>query len=1510
MSSETLLDLIRQKFSPQEGQMLVQSLSQDPQVWHLITDENKSLAYFQNIPADISSYTPGAISLWLIEHELDVQLGNIKDYEYKLPPKIRQKAALTFETVLNTSLPPVDLISSGLLALTLRERRVLKGTWAGVANEIFQKRDQNSFQKNFAIWRTPIACLYHFCNDFDQFMNEFIFSKKPNISKSSIPVFIHTYLSNPQENRILEGKLFDLAQNLHIDLQLDCLHWLDVFGKQPLRETLAKHLIQTKSNVDFFANVFSGMETFSTINGEIDPINKTVRYSLPENVNRLGAFYYYSGDNQKSSETYQMAGSILEFLRTQALFQSATNSKRDIISQSQWLQIIKAVPNSVQARLFYIQALINNGRYEEAQNYLREIPPSKEKRFISAQLQSSNQKGTLEAIDPNEIITDHSLENPPFQASYYVHHANMNTEADFLRLLLSQNVSNQDPNWIEKLIKNSFQQLDLLELACEYLEKSQNINKAVEISSFLERAKPEDKKQKQTLARLLCKAERWGDAFSILQNLVTSDSVSEIIDLERFAEAALKTNHVDMAISICQNILKRDSVNVKALILLGEGYMENGDSVKAIQHMEQVVEMIPDEGDTWLALSKIWQRNGQIDRSFEILDKGVHALPNNPKLLRALGSAHLGKQAPADAVIYLGKAYEIEPEHFKGRLNFAQAKYQLGQYEQAWELLKTDVNNYQDRPVVAPLLGKVLLAMGELKTAENVLIFAAEQDPSDLETVSTAAGLTIKQQEISLKEIDEVKLDQVLNIINRSLHSNPDNIQLLIDLADINRLKGHFQEALDAYSQLSERDFSDDSSQKWRLAFGLGKSAIKLENPDLALAALQEASSKKSGNLMVLHALAEAYQINELHEKAQVTAKTCLKIAPQDIDNIIWFADFKIKNNEPQEAVTALKEAIEIKPDSIELKLWLARTLLTINKKNDAFLITKEIIDGSKADAEDLNQAAYICVRLNKADMAIQALEKSLQLASSYSPTRIMDLAAAYSQNGLKDKALEIIDNEKASFAEHPQLALLKSDILENLGQYGTALETLALFSDEKKIPLLQNEDEIKLLKQSPLLYIYDFSTPSYYYRVGKLNRALGNISTAQTSFQKALEIRPDHEILQNALAESYFIGLYFPNVLEKTTSDIVNEPLAIDVEGINLFFTHIESLISTDEFDHARQLMLDDLPEWVPDSPRKAAIQSRLAKHEGNLDEAAYYLNLAHKLYRDQFNASEFALEMVFKQSIALNSIAEAYFDLERYKEALTYHQELDSMLSNQPLYDLGFAKALIKCAELQQVANILKITQHCPGNRALSDQNKYTCQELINNVKGFLPQDQYLCLKSRMIGAFTGQWPISLSSETCITTADSASALILGSANQDLIQQILDTFPEAAAVLQAYGVYALRNGVTDALPYITRAIKIIPSDPINHALYAFLSESDPENAIKSLEIALGLWENETEWHMLAAEMYKKLGNTSGASRHISEALSYNPDNPKYWEKRGEINIKLNQLPEAKSDFEKSIAL
>ncbi len=100
--------------------------------------------------------------------------------------------------------------------------------------------------------------------------------------------------------------------------------------------------------------------------------------------------------------------------------------------------------------------------------------------------------------------------------------------------------------------------------------------------------------------------------------------------------------------------------NPKALILLGEGFWQKGDTVKAIQHMEEVVETIPEEAATWLALAQIWQENEQTDKTMEVLQKGVVAIPDSPELLRELGKVMLEKQSPADAISYLKKAHDLD----------------------------------------------------------------------------------------------------------------------------------------------------------------------------------------------------------------------------------------------------------------------------------------------------------------------------------------------------------------------------------------------------------------------------------------------------------------------------------------------------------------------------------------------------------------------------------------------------------------------------------------------------------------------------------------------------------------------------------------------------------------------------------------------------------------------------------------------------------------------------------
>ena len=140
MSIEAFLDLIRQRFSSAEGKLILEALTQDPLVWQFVKDEEHSLPYFNTTADEIEAFTPGSIALWLIEKEMGISLPSAEDLSQAMPDPVRQRAAKAFQTVINTGLPPTNLHDAGLLALTLRERRLIKGSWQGISEELFKSQ--------------------------------------------------------------------------------------------------------------------------------------------------------------------------------------------------------------------------------------------------------------------------------------------------------------------------------------------------------------------------------------------------------------------------------------------------------------------------------------------------------------------------------------------------------------------------------------------------------------------------------------------------------------------------------------------------------------------------------------------------------------------------------------------------------------------------------------------------------------------------------------------------------------------------------------------------------------------------------------------------------------------------------------------------------------------------------------------------------------------------------------------------------------------------------------------------------------------------------------------------------------------------------------------------------------------------------------------------------------------------------------------------------------------------
>ena len=1508
MPLEGLLDLIRNRFSPSEGQILVNSLQQDPLVWQFAQDD-QYLSYLQSEASDFLDFSPGKIALWFVNHSIDEPIDDLMNPTAALSDELHQQAAKTLETVKNTGLPPADLESAGLLALALYEKRDQKGCWDDVVKEVFEGTKRQDSQKIFKTWRTPFSCLYSLYADFKDAAAALLHVENDILRKAFVPVILHAYLANPLELDKLLDILYGHLVNQPLDLQLESLKWLEVFQKIDLRKKLAKHLIETKKNIDFIANVFSEVESFKTANQIVDPLDKHIRYTLPEDVNRLAALHYYAGNKQKASEIYRISSDILKTLNSQTLFQSFTNQTNQT-SPTSWMGLVTSIPNSRTAKQFYINALIDQERFDEAGLILKELEDSPEKQILDLKITKALNPENLASQKSFESIDDAVRTESSTTPSFYVHEAKLNNTEALLNQILEN--TQLDGGVVEDILRNNISNPKIVELVRDIHLKAENYDSALALTSLLERQEPQENKHKRDLAILYSKKDRWEETFDTLQEFIQKSADAEIRDMEMFAEAALKTDRIDIAISISQNIIKKAPRNIKALILLGEGLMYKGDIIKAIQHMEHVVEMIPEEPETWLTLARLWRENGQMDRAFDILSKGVAALPNEPKLLRQFGKAHLDRQTPSTALPLLEKAFELDPGDLSGKLNLADARYQVGQYQEAWHLLEPYSDNYKGTPQVAKLLGLVLLAMDKKTEAEPVLCFAAEHYPEDIEIVLTSAQLIINEYETNFDDLPTKRLEHTAEILRKASDIHPNQTMFSLHAADIERLKGNHQKALEAYQKLSSSHGESKTLEDWRLQYGLGTSAIALGEHEMGLAALQTAASKKPENLLVLHALVEGYQSAQFPTKAEELARTALKLAPQELSNILWFADYKKNNNEPEDAIEALEEAMKMNPDQTKLKLWLSRLYISTGSLEQSKSLLETLITEEDIYPEELHQAAYIGMQMNELELTLAALEKAFQERAGFNPVLLMDLAAVNMLVDQQKRALELLNVEPDKLEKSPQIALLRADFLSNLGQYEAAMNTLHLIDEfaEKGLPQESNTSITK--NRSPLLYTFDLTFPGYLFRLTQINQALGNFEQAQSFISRALEINSNDDKLKCAAVGSQIQSLDFTKILADTSEEVNNElsPSALSVDSLDIICSKIEILLMEGEIQTAQEIN-KTLSQANSNYPRYLAIQSRLASIYGDLEAAESYFDDAVDAYENTLGGLKAKdLQIVFRKLRNLISIADAALALEDYQRAIQIYENAWRIFDNQPLNNYRFIQALIKTAEEQQKANALAIINHAPGGEIFSDNNLRMSELLVDHLKGYLPKDELMCVKARLASAFSGEWPLTLNASICMNTPEKAVAVLLGTKDEKILMEILATYPENPAILQAYAINALKNNRDNGVQSVEKALQFDTSNPVNHALLAMLNQDQPDQAIKSIETALSFWPEEAEWHAFAADLYNKMGKFDLASKHISEAISNRPEDPAYWNKSADIKIRVNQLDRAKMDLERSAAL
>jgi tetratricopeptide (TPR) repeat protein len=895
----------------------------------------------------------------------------------------------------------------------------------------------------------------------------------------------------------------------------------------------------------------------------------------------------------------------------------------------------------------------------------------------------------------------------------------------------------------------------------------------------------------------------------------------------------------------------------------------------------------------------------------------------------------------------------------------------LGYTDHANQVFEKAFQVYPSFPGLAYAYGKTLLAKGALQAALSPLIIAIGSKPIDpqpyidyaqtllavhdspeeaIQALQQAIQVivTIEKQltpifgleeDLSSNSISQIDPSQKQPILISDDHWEgtslsgwtPERIQTTrlsaqALLAEAYEANGDLNSALKTFSEALESGLA--SSHEWhvRLSLGMARVALHLDQPEIAIAALQEVSRTNTQNPYIFRILAEAYATIHLPEEALQAAQAMIQIAPDDIETLSWFASLCTLINARAEAIPALNRAMQLDPDDAGLALHLGQLLLQLSESDTAHQAFLKVIANPNAISEHLSQAADSLITLGDIPAATLALEKACTLGSGADTQLLLRLANLYSQTFDFSKALDTIVTAIESDPSNASLYFYKAGLHEKLGRPQAAQASLE-----------------RALNLQP-------SNPAFHLHLASLLRSEGDLIAAQLHADTAVAITQETTPLSitqiaRGLAADLNRMLLQPDLALKslngksqaTPAFYPNEDDCLLFIGINsfdpvdealYFCTKAELALDQDEEIAAAEALTHAI-ELAPNTLRVQALQSRLAFRRG--DQPVALQSLQHAL-------SELEHHHTHRNGLFCTPVNDvlalgiAALDLEQWDTALNLLERASAQATFEPLPALYLARALVLRAEYQRVCQTLDCQSHAPGVMAL-DQNSFQAfQHALQTAFTRLPDDLraappnlYLRWEARGNAVFQ---PSSENLQTLeairFSPDDDAAWLGQIALGGDLVavnqacSVIRDKYQGSITHPAILAQIAISKGfkgrrqedLSESISAVQSAIDQRPYQPLFHVMLSRLASNNGNLALAQHAIltALSFWPDEPRWHAQAASLYLENGDIPSAISHLEKATTYEPYHMPHYLALGKAHLQTSQPAQAIAALEHAV--
>lgn len=1459
-------------FKDEDFQEILSSLHFDPKIWEKISEDGFLNSYSEKYGADPSHWTPGSISLFSIDQDSLSDIVNTEPLQ-PIPQELRQQASAFFQKVLKSEFIPTTLSESAFLALALRERKRLTGTWDGLVSEIIRSSISHTVYPE--TWQTPFSILFSWFNKDTSLLKE-LNQLQDTLTESEYYGFLSHIVLTQQFSLETKTTLFySLFGEEDFSSQVNWLKYLS-----PLHPSLAQ-ILASKIISSYQEENGSGgqlpngaynhfLQDLARQSKSVDPLVSEEFDPDFTSLDQWITLFGIARDDQQYDALVEYKKDLLNTIQSGI---QAYQLKKNISSLtgeaviSEWREISEKAPQSDVAKAEYTLALLKGNRKVNQKDISWGTSEEPLVLLTRAQLLKS-ENNSEEAKAQILKAIEKCLEKRCLSTKELERYTQLINVTGFPEL---------NKEFLQRLSQKIVTRPDLYRLQAANDDLLDSHSEAIDEAKIALALDWKDNISRRMLAKLYEKEGRPADAMEEWKVVIQNPDDCSTCDLLDYSNCAISANQPDDAISTCETLLLKEPANGDIYSTLGDAYSLKGDSVKAAENYHRSVTISPERDHPWIKLVEYQLASGDKDKTIDLLSTAINACPNSAPLASMLGDYYIEEGSYAESIPYLKKAFTLDTGNPQYALKLGTTLQNIGQSEESISVYQDALAFSPDNISLLDAYTNILIACSRNSESVEPLLRLIAQHPADIKPYLDLTTYALSNRDTNNPLLD---LESIEPILQEGLQLDPENITGRLLYADLLAATNREELAKDIYVSLSE-DVNLPIDTRWKVNYGLGVMSTKLGQIDIALAALEEAGSQNPSNFEIHHKLAETYASANLPKAAIESAQAALAIAPADLGNLIWYSEFCTKLGDIPEALSSLDAAIKQQPDRAELRIKLGELQLRMKDVAAAKKTFQNLVAHGKLNANLIQQVAKNLVDAGELDEAIHYLEFGIDQDPVSSLPLLLDLVKYEQKTGNMTNAVASIDRAIAIDPENIGLQVIKADLLSHSGQYEqaiSALEDTLLRVQQQSDP---SEDQIFELL---LRLIY-------------LNRANGESAKALSYVEDAIKVKSysdealflgadiSFNILDFSKAGEY-LHLLFQSSEETSKpisllSGLLNVVLKNETEGSVASAQALSEIELPAKWSFWRSAADFLLNSSKANSPESDQILDGLV----DISAKKIYQDLPLSDYRSAILPQVNVYNPILTSPTLLYMLVNAALSSTQTKAADSLVNSLASEYSFEPSTQYYLLKNLTIQAELYRNFTSLKIKKHLPTDEALSVSRLDQFNEALLNVKRYSESEEVKYWEMRGLAAFhknIENLEALLQIKSSLSDPKHEMEKMALENNLTGLEEITRRFSSDIGLVNYAAGLIKEKAPAKAFEWIENNIDAVGNNPTDLALIALTSYSagEYEIAMNSIEKALSKWPNEPAWHGLAAQICKDLDNPSSALYHLKIAADLEPEN------------------------------